>query len=1011
LTALGVALAAAFAGAIASESTIAADKAAHASLNGVDAADRPVRVTWQGVVTPAVQRRARALLHNLGLGAVTEVVLLNPVRLSGVVVRPAAIAPLARWVPPGSPVPGPCRADLCPMLLVGGAPPTPARGGATLSTAGVRVPVAGASRVVSAAPLGFTPGQPRGQPPVLVSGDPGGLESLAGLSGVFRSHSWLAPLAVGQLHSWQLAATERRLQQAQTALLSSSSSFDLVAPFAALDRARAQAAVAPHRLLLAGGGALAALAMFVVLAVGGLRRDVDAELGRLRAAGARSAQCVWFVVAEAGALCGAALLAGAAIAVADAALLAQAAGASPADVLDHSLLTVPGALALAVGWLCTTALVAALLLARGGRTGDVLAAAAVAALVLALWRGGGGIGGGGGGIGGVGGGAVGGVGGGGDPLAVLLAPLCCLAAGVLVFRGASALLRAGERVARRGPVPARLAFVGLARSPAAPSLAIAFIAVSIGLGAFALAYRATLVRSAADQAADQVPLDATVAAGPDFTTPLQAASSERWRALAGGDVWPVRRTDASYVSGGSSVTVPALGVPAAALQQIHGWRTSDGSASLAVLRRRLVPPGPAHTPGPLLGAGARSLALAVSSPALAVTVTADLRGPGGSVTRTVLGQAGSAPRTLRASLPRTGGPFELDGLELSEPTGLQATNGHQNAENGAATTQFAARLRIGPVSVLGPSGEVAARVGVSSWRAVGAATALGGSGAGSPGGAGGSGGLAVRFSTTGLVGLVRPPQPSDTRPVPVLVDPQTATIAGRPGRLALTVDGEPVDARVVGVLRRFPTIGADAAGFIVADQQTLSSALDAQSPGQGRSDELWISSSNAAPLRAALARAPFAQLTATFRGDVERRLSGAPVARAVLGTLIGAAALSGALAVVGLLVALLGAGRDERLERDLVAQGIGPRGLRRELGIRLMVAGALGVLAGLGIGVVLTRLAVVTVRAAGSIAVPRPPLVTVTPWAQLVLWAVVALLALAVAAMVASRSLIGRASS
>jgi hypothetical protein len=127
--------------------------------------------------------------------------------------------------------------------------------------------------------------------------------------------------------------------------------------------------------------------------------------------------------------------------------------------------------------------------------------------------------------------------------------------------------------------------------------------------------------------------------------------------------------------------------------------------------------------------------------------------------------------------------------------------------------------------------------------------------------------------------------------------------------------------------------------------------------------------------------------------------------------LIGAAALSGALAVVGLLVALLGAGRDERLERDLVAQGIGPRGLRRELGIRLMVAGALGVLAGLAIGVVLTRLAVVTVRAAGSIAVPRPPLVTVTPWAQLVLWAVVALLALAVAAMVASRSLIGRASS
>ena len=69
----------------------------------------------------------------------------------------------------------------------------------------------------------------------------------------------------------------------------------------------------------------------------------------------------------------------------------------------------------------------------------------------------------------------------------------------------------------------RLAFVGLARAPTGPSLAIAFIAVSTGLGGFALAYRATLLRSTADQAAARVPLDATVTAGVDFTPPLALA--------------------------------------------------------------------------------------------------------------------------------------------------------------------------------------------------------------------------------------------------------------------------------------------------------------------------------------------------------------------------------------------------------------------------------------------------------------------------------------------------------
>ena len=244
----------------------------------------------------------------------------------------------------------------------------------------------------------------------------------------------------------------------------------------------------------------------------------------------------------------------------------------------------------------------------------------------------------------------------------------------------------------------------------------------------------------------------------------------------------------------------------------------------------------------------------------------------------------------------------------------------------------------------------------------------------------------VDFAMSGTPGVLRPAQPTDTHPVPVLADPQTAASAGPGGRIALTVDGLPVTARVVGVLTRFPTLPSDSAGFVVADEATLAAALDAQLPGQGRPDELWIGTGHLAGLRAALGSGALAQLDSSFRVDIDHQLRDAPVARGVLGTLIAATALSVVLAVVGLLAALLGGVRDERVESDLAEQGVGPRGLRAELRVRLALASLLGVVVGLGIAVLLTRLAVASVRAAGAVADPSPPVVTVVPWAALAAW-------------------------
>jgi hypothetical protein len=958
LPALGLALATAFAGAVAAEGTVAGDQSARSVLDSLSPLDRTVRVSWQGPVTSEVTREARQLLGSLGLGRETDVALLNPVRLSGIVVRPAAIAPIDRWI--ASPSVTRVRRCLprdCPVLVAGSPPPR-----TLLTAAGVRLRIVASARLPSAAPLGFSVTGPTSLPPLLLTGDVPGLEALPGLSGIYRSHSWLAPLGIVGLRSWQLAAVERRLQQTQAGLLASGSQFSLTAPFDGLDQARAEAAAAPRRLFLVGGGALAVLALFVVIAAAGLRRDQRAELERLRLAGARLDQCAAFVAAESAWLSAVALIAGALAALAAAAVIASSAGSPVVGVLEHSLLTPAGALGLLAGWVGATGVLTLSTLVRSARVGDLLAVASVAALAIAL-------------VSGPPGDSTG-----SDPLPVLLAPLACLAAGVLTFRGAAVLLRGSERLARRGPVLARLALVGLARAPDGPALAIAFVAVSVGLGGFALAYRATLLRGTADQASNQVPLDAIVSPTADFATPLQLAPLSSWRVIAGGGVLPVRRTQATYASGSGTVTVPALGIPSSGLPLLRGWRSGDGSAPLRVLARRLRDPGPVRDPGAKLGPAVRWLSLRVSAPGMAVGVSADLRDPGGATTQLPLGSAGPVPTALRARMPP--GRWELEALQLDEPTGLEITNGHQNAEDPAAARGYTAAVTLGPITEQTASGRELGAVPLGAWRTVGALRGRG---------------VSLRFAATGEPGLLRPPQPSDFAPVPVLVDPQTAAAAARDGRLRLSVDELPLPARVVGVLRRVPTLPADAAGFVVADEQTLGSALDAQLPGQGQADELWISTSHPAALRAALRTGSLGQLGATFRSDVVHNLRGAPIAGAVLGTLVAASVTAGGLALLGLLIALLGSGRDQRVERDLEAQGMGPRSLRGELRARLLIAGAVGVAIGLALAVVLTRLAVAAVRSATATAAPRPPLVTVMPVAELAALGLIAALALAAA--------------
>ena len=216
-----------------------------------------MRVTAQGTRIASLPPAIRAALHGLDLGRPSEVLLLRPVRLDGVIVRPAAIRPLDRWLPrPAARRAGHCSPRRC-AVVVAGTGDVPAR----LTTRGARLAVVDRTRLRSAVPFGFAPAT-GSQGPVLLSGDVRGLDGLPGLRGAYRTGTWLAPLQVRDLHSWQLRDVEAQLHRAQAAISLTDPRFTVTAAFAGLAHARAEAAAAPRRLLLAGGGAAAGFALF-----------------------------------------------------------------------------------------------------------------------------------------------------------------------------------------------------------------------------------------------------------------------------------------------------------------------------------------------------------------------------------------------------------------------------------------------------------------------------------------------------------------------------------------------------------------------------------------------------------------------------------------------------------------------------------------------------------------------------------------------------------------------------
>src|SRR5207253_1325460 len=94
-----------------------------------------------------------------------------------------------------------------------------------------------------------------------------------------------------------------------------------------------------------------------------------------------------------------------------------------------------------------------------------------------------------------------------------------------------------------------------------------------------------------------------------------------------------------------------------------------------------------------------------------------------------------------------------------------------------------------------------------------------------------SGGGRIQYVVTGdAVARFRARQPTDDHPVPIVASPRLAAAAGPGGVLPLDVGTSTIVGRVVGLVRRIPTVDEH---VVMADGPTLATALNTAAPGSG----------------------------------------------------------------------------------------------------------------------------------------------------------------------------------
>jgi FtsX-like permease family len=940
LAALGAAAGAALLATVLAAALTVSDRTVAHGIANLPGPERQVAAVWGGVPLQeprggflALDRLARKELTPVVGRTPTAFALFRETKIGGANVDLAAGDNLAHWVKLSSGrLPRTCTPARCEVVQLAGSGPLPREF--------VRV---GVGSLTSRAPFGYLVGSETASavitraerwhrpaaPPFLLAAGVAKAVALPQLYYDYRSYRWMVPLEPGDIHPWSLGAVTRTLGEARASLGAVSTAFTVDAPDQNLESFLATGHAGQRRLLLLGGEAAALLLAFIVLAASGLRRDAEASRRRLTWLGASRSQIALQSGAEATAIAAVGAAVGWFAGIGPAVLVADHFGSPGAAIVGHSVLSGGGlAVALALVLAAGVILLASVwtppirLGALRFTTLDLAAIAAAVVVAVAFARGAtdtSSL------AGGQGTGAV----------LLLLPGLVVFIAAVVAARALGFLPRLLERAGRGGPVSVRLAALSLARNPGRAAIAVAFLVVSLGLALFATVYRSTLTQGQRDQAAYAVPAAAIVSEdNAKLVRVLQAAPFSTYQRV--GPAAQVIRLSGNVPSGAGFTL---LGMPADAVATVGGWRSSFSAQSRAALAQRIAPAGPVDLRALPLPAG--RLALPVSANGL-VRVRAAIETRDGGFQFVPLPGREPGGRLLGFSFDVTGHGLEREAIsgEGAHPLGTLMLSLRPPRVDG----------RPLPVDFRAWKGS-----GVS-WKAD-------------------RGSARLRFlATSDLQPRFRLRQPLDGKAVSVVVSPAIAAAAGSDHLLPLQIEGTPVLTRVVGTASRFPSVDGD---FVVADRQTLATAMNADYPGTAVTNEIWLGAQP--PVGG-----PFDVLHVTTRQSVEDRLAGDPLARGSLLALVVAALAGVALALAGLFLVVVADLRDERGELfDLEAQGATPATLRRHLRLRALLLVAFGLAGGIATGAVLSALVVSLVEVTANATAPQPPLVLSIDWGAL----------------------------
>jgi hypothetical protein len=986
LAGIGIAAGAAMLAAVLAGALVAQHRSLAHALERVPPGERALRAAWFGVPVQAadystLDRAVRRALGPLVAREPIGVMQYRQTRIAGHLVDLGAVDGLREWVRLRSGrLPRPCRPERCEVLQLGGSGTIP-------NVLGLRLVRVGRATLMSQVPFGrFAPlpmyrAQVVGArfasrtppPPFLVAEGVSGLARAPELESIHRSYAWVVPIEPGAVPPWRVdefaARVERALSELKTAswgrseLNSTASLFDLTAPVTALEEAADAGRVSGRRLLLVGGEAVALLLAFAVLAAAGMRRSLGSALRRMTWFGASRWQLILSAIAEAAAVAVVATAVGWALGAGFALVLAERGGSPARGTILHSVVSATGlAAAAALAGAATLALLVTLG-ARGVRLGalsfslvDAAALGALAAVAVGLARGE------------------------ADPRAltaeegtgaflILLPGLIAFVGGVALARALGPGLRLLERLVRHSAPSVRLAALSLARRPGHAAITVGFLAVSLALALFAATYRSTLARGQGDQARFAVPLDFVLREDPvKLVRPLEAAPLSRYRVL-GPDVAtvPVLRLSGS-VSRVTRRGVTLLGLPATALARLPGWRSDFAAPPPSELARRISPQGALELRGARIPDDARELELPLSALGDDVMIAASVETPRGDFVHVELGEtAGSKRHLLDSDLPEGARGGRIVALTLGLTT-LSSETGEP----------LEGRLALGRLRTRSADGRTTGLTDYGGWVGVNGVEVESGGGE-----------TSLRyFVTKQASSRFRPRQPTDGRAVAVVASPRIARAAGSDAVLPVQLLGQQLPARVVAVARRFPSIEGD---FVIADDRTLSTALNTEAPGTAVMNEVWLGAppGRLAEVEAALRRPPFSLLRLESRSALEANLRNDPLARSALLTLVASAVVALALALVGLVLSLVADLKDERGELfDLEAEGAEPASLSRHLRLRAAFTLAIGLVGGLGLGSLLSTVVLDLVALTANAEVPEPPLLLEFAWPLVALIAV-----------------------